>query len=507
MLTVRVKSFFKNALVFCSLVLIAPSVRSVEAGWNLGAQLPVAPAGVMKRAVNILAVAGIAGVVGALVSLLLTSQSERPLKFIFVGSAILGALYGASCWDFSSPQGCLNALNSVYNEFLVNPVLAKDLSLSVLLEEEGLGSDSSDWIVYSALFKVGQKLNTAKKNLVLVINYAQMLREAPLIQSMGDDTVYALSAKISVLKGLLELAKTRYDLIVKHPAYELQLRFENRYENLKKNTDASDQMFQDLWNIWYSERMMQHDVVEDVPEMQLPFVDADVCSLCKLSVMRNRRYTTVCGCAQGRHFYHHGCIVKSLREHGNFCARCSESATVHSAFGDLFVPVVTSQFQQSQQQQVHQGTPRSRCALCSGVILRNKAYKTSCVCAPGAYFYHHECIKTHLNHDLSCPKCHVKNPTVHSDFADGFVPGIQVNQQLAPRIVPPVRPTAPVMDVLNTCALCSGNIVENKRYRTGCNCPKGAYYYHHLCISDTLKKNGYRCPKCSCIKTTVHSAF
>ena len=419
MLTVRVKSLFKVFLVFCSLVLFVPPALSLENRLDSGLQLPIAPAGVVKRSANILAVAGITGFFGVGVSLLAshrTFSSSRALKFIFCSSAILGALYGASYWDFASPQGCLNALNAAYNEFLVNPVLAKDLSLSVLLEEEGLGADSSDWSVYSALFKVGKKLNSAKKNLALVINYAQMLREAPLIQSMGDDVVYAVSAKISVLKGLLELAKHRYDLIVKHPAYELQLRFENRYENLRKNTTGSDQELQDLWNIWYSERMMQHDDVEDVPEVQLPFVDADVCSLCKLSVMRNKRYTTSCGCSLGRHFYHHGCIVKSLREHGNFCARCSLPATVHSAFNDTFVPIVTSQFQQTQQQNVHQGTPRSRCALCSGVILRNKAYKTSCACMSDTYFYHHECIKTHLNHDLSCPKCHVKNPTVHSDF-------------------------------------------------------------------------------------------
>lgn len=144
------------------------------------------------------------------------------------------------------------------------------------------------------------------------------------------------------------------------------------------------------------------------------------------------------------------------------------------------------------------------CALCSGNLVDNKGYKTSCACSAGRYTYHHECIKTHLSSSQDCPKCHTRNPAVHSDFGDNFV-APQPQQVYVPVTYAPTAP--PVVDAVNMCALCSGHIQANKRYRTDCNCSAGLYYYHHECIAGTLKQNGSRCPKCNKTETTVRSAF
>ena len=144
------------------------------------------------------------------------------------------------------------------------------------------------------------------------------------------------------------------------------------------------------------------------------------------------------------------------------------------------------------------------CALCSGNLVDNKGYKTSCACSAGRYTYHHACIKTHLSSSQDCPKCHTRNPAVHSDFGDNFV-APQPQQVYVPVTYAPTAP--PVVDAVNMCALCSGHIQANKRYRTDCNCSAGLYYYHHECIAGTLKQNGSRCPKCNKTETTVRSAF
>ncbi|MBM3894724.1 hypothetical protein FJ366_03980 [Candidatus Dependentiae bacterium] len=148
------------------------------------------------------------------------------------------------------------------------------------------------------------------------------------------------------------------------------------------------------------------------------------------------------------------------------------------------------------------------CGLCAQQVLKKERYATKCQCVPGNYFYHHACISNAVKRTGNlCPQCYSR-ATVHSAFGDGGVAAEQMIQQ--PITVPVVayapEPTAPPVDIFNTCALCSGNIPHKKRYKTNCERCVGKYY-HHECVAGTIKQNGGCCPFCGQQNTVVHSVF
>jgi len=193
-----------------------------------------------------------------------------------------------------------------------------------------------------------------------------------------------------------------------------------------------------------------------------------------------------------------------------------ESVRIHNELARLRQQQNYAYAQQLQQPQLYPTAPvyvpaqpqtyARRCALCSVNLVGNKGYKTDCACLAGNYTYHHDCLKAKLAQSNTCPKCHFANPTVLSDFGDGFTPAPQTaNPQSHATPAAPV--VSPVQSAACTCAVCLENIEPTKRYRTDCNCRSGRYYYHHECAVAALRSNGNRCPKCNTENTTVKSAF
>lgn len=437
----------------------------------------------------------------ALGGILGSAQSVNALRGVKLG-AFLGLILGGCTWNADSAESCLKLFNSLYSSFLLNPVLEKGISLSRLIEHSVMSETQSLW----AFVRLEVLLSEAIHDLVTVLAFGKVLRESKLVRALGDAECEVLRSKISSLQGLLDLARARRDVILSHPSYVLQKEFYSRYLQNRELQHAGKHSaaFDDLLTEWSEQRMARpvgSGAFLSVPSF---IAGASECGVCGLLVSQEARYVTRCACQHGKFFYHHKCIAKTLQRNRNECQKCGYPATVHSAFSDIEpVSPVNAPFGPEYMPQSHVQRPspqRSRCTLCRGIILRKEAYKTSCMCPSSTYFYHHGCLKTHLAASHDCPMCHLANPVVHSDFDDGFVP-----EKPAPVYTP--EPTAPVIDTLNTCALCDGKIPENKRYKTRCDCQSGRYHYHHLCITDTLKKSGNRCPKCARENVTVHSAF
>lgn len=496
---IALKTFLRALLLSC--VCSGLVMESLYAGKPLssGVVLPGSPVGLGGKLARLGFLTFSGACVGGLVSQV--GQGKRQDRRLSVGvGAVAGFLTGLTVWSVGSARRRLDLFNILYNSFLLNPLLDRDITLSILISRSVMSEVQSYW----AMVRLADMLDVVIQDLAQVLTFGQMLRESKLVQALGDIDFESLVSKISSLKELLDSARVRREFVINHPSYRLQKEFYNRYRAIRLQRKDSTDFFQSLWNEWCAEQLVQMQGRQDAPVYQSPLSDMNECSLCGLMIPLSKRYMTRCACPSGRHFYHHECVTRSLKHNKNQCLSCGYPATVHSAFTTTLEPdlVYGPIFQ------APSGKPaaRSRCALCRGVIFANKAYKTSCDCPVDTYFYHHDCLKIHLKVSHDCPKCCKVEPTVHSAFSDAFIPTTEqaAVSQATPQIV---IPTAPVVDVLNTCALCAGKIVHNKRYRTQCNCRSGCYYYHHLCIADTLKKSGNKCPQCSHENTTVHSAF
>jgi|GEM_PF-6844163 len=419
-----------------------------------------------------------------------------------------GVVLGLTSWSSGSASKRLELFNTLYNSFLLNAVLERDISLTKLINQSAMGEIQAFW----ALVRVADILDIVIQDLVEVLVFGKMLQRSPLVQKLGDVEFESLVSKITHLQDMLEFARFRRDVIVNHPSYGIQKEFYKRYVVFMHQHHYSHESlnFDVFWDQWRVEQIAKKAWTEDIPTAQLPLVEASDCSICGLMVAQDKRYATRCACRPGKHFYHHACVSKLLQLNNSICLRCKRPATVHSAFEPIEwvsqgIPLV---LQDEPVVPVFGCTPspRSRCALCRGVILRDKAYKTSCLCHEGDFFYHHECIKAHLASSTDCPKCHALNPEVHFDFNDGFqTPVVTPEGPVAPVVT--VQPTAPPVDTLHACGVCGVKFVDKKRYKTKCVCKQGQYYYHHSCIADTLKKSDNHCPKCFKENTTVHSAF
>ncbi len=421
---------------------------------------------------------------------------------VVLQGAILGGLFGLlnslNQLNNASPDQCMENFNLVYNEFLVEPFLNLE---SHLLWHASLGASSGAW----PLLDVVSRLSWLKRDLLIAIVYGEKLVVSPLIQSYGQQAVDDLSRKISDLRKRAIFAQNCIDEIKADQLYLYQASLQERYERLLKTMEV-DRALAEVRDLYLSHQSEYAQSPYFVP------VDSvvDYCGICTRGIRKSERYTTDCQCIPGSYFYHHACLADALKNNQNICRKCYSSATVHSAFGDggaaaesLLNSSYTPSFQQvSQRQFFTRPYDRTQCVLCFGEIFPGKAYKTTCGCDDGKYSYHHECIKTQLSQRNACPMCKMQNPAVHSNFGDGFNPSLTQSHSF----VSQPTPSAPSVDMLNTCALCSGEIPTNKRYKTNCIRCQGKFY-HHECIAGTLKSNGKRCPFCAYEDTAVHSAF
>ena len=498
------KTFLRASLLSCLLAGVSVQPLFAKKVLSSGIVLPGRPVGFGGKLTRLGILALFGGCVGGCVPFAKATQTPFSQSIAFGAKigVLAGSVVGLAVWNTGSAQKCIDLFNSLYNSFLLNPVLERDITLATLISRSVMSDVQSYWV----LVRVADVLDEVIQDLAEVLTFGQMLRESTLIQGLGDAEFESLVSKISSLRSLLGRARARRDSVLNHPSYRLQKEFYKRYGALKLQRQNSPDVFELLWNDWCVEQLAHGRGVEDTPTIYSLVADMSECSLCGLMVSQSKRYVTKCACSPGRHFYHHECVSRALKHNKNECLRCGHPAVVHSAFSSAAEegPVYGPPAQDS----VAQNRPHSRyrCTLCRGAILRNKAYKCACACPADTYFYHHDCLKTHLGAANNCPVCHAAEPTVLSDFNDGFVPA---RDQSAVGVRPStvVVPTAPLVDESNTCALCSGKIMDHKRYKTRCDCRSGRYYYHHLCIADTLKKSENKCPKCSHENTTVHSAF
>ncbi len=84
-----------------------------------------------------------------------------------------------------------------------------------------------------------------------------------------------------------------------------------------------------------------------------------------------------------------------------------------------------------------------------------------------------------------------------------------VQQPQAYSVYPPTAPvyvSQPTQPYARRCALCSGNLVGNKGYKTDCACLAGNYTYHHECLKTRLAQSN-TCPKCHFANPKVLSDF
>jgi hypothetical protein len=408
------------------------------------------------------------------------------------------AVLGASHFSAASVSTCLEQFSLAYNDFLAEPLLNSD----EMVFKMQLRAHLTSW----QLVDIAARLEWLMRDLAVAISYAEQLLASSVVQAEGRDVMDLLSIKLSVLRQMLQVAASRMEQVKNDPLFVFQKQIKDRYDSQYKLIGLQARQLAE------QEYLMNYANYTQSPYFVSVSTERDYCGLCARQVAKNERYATKCQCLPGSYFYHHACISSAIKRNADQCPQCFGRATVHSAFGDggvaaepFLAPVVLPV--PSAPAVVAEAAPydRTTCTLFLGKIVSGKAYKTSCGCPSGKYSYHHECIKTKLAERNACPKCAQSNPAVHSNFGDGF----ENQQNEAPITLAPVyspAPSAPVVDTLNTCALCTGQIPQNKRYKAICiNCVEK--YYHHECLAGTLKQNGNCCPFCGVQNIAVHSAF